>query len=407
MERFFKDPRTPERFRSGPMGPHMQLVAETLFKDGYTRKTIRYHLRIIHNFGDWLKRRGRTAEDITNDHVRRYVAQRGRIRNGDAAALIRLLALLRHQGIIAEAPTTESIPADRTIATFTHYLQEERALAPSTIANYEKYAKRFLIRQFGTGRNDLSSLRAEDVVGFVQEQAAALPSEAIKNVTTSLRSFLAYVRYRGATLLDLAVSVPRVANWTGSTLPKGLPVEDVRRVLESCDRKTSVGRRDYAILLLLARLGLRAGEVASLSLDDIDWEGGCLTVLGKNSKRSQLPLPADVGKAIAAYLHAGRPEFPTRRLFLCAQAPFRVFNDHRLVAAGVKYALARAGVESPRKGAHQFRHSLACEMLRKGASLVEIGGVLRHESVHTTAIYAKVDFVALAPLAQPWPGGTK
>lgn len=166
-----------------------------------------------------------------------------------------------------------------------------------------------------------------------------------------------------------------------------------------------MGRRDYAILLLIARLGLRAGEVASMSLDDIDWETGCLTVHGKGNKRSQLPLPTDVGEAIAGYLRVTRPPLPTRHLFLCTQAPFRTLKKRGAVSDVVRHALTRAGVKVLRKGAHQFRHALACQMLRHGASLVEIGGVLRHESVHTTAIYAKVDFAALAPLAQPWPGG--
>jgi len=407
MERFFKDPRTPERFRSGPMGPHMQLVSNDLLKDGYTRRSIRYHLRIIDHFGHWLKKRGQTIEDMTNDHVRRYVHQRGCIRNGDAGALIHLLHLLRQEGKIPEEPAGELIPAQLMITEFIHYLQEERALAPSTIATYSDYSKRFLIWRFGSRRIDLSSLRAGDVVGFVRDRAAAVRSEAIKNVTTALRSFLAYARYRGDTSADLAAVVPRVANWSQSPIPKGLPPEDVRRVVESCDRTTSVGRRDYAILPLLARLGLRAGEIALMSLDDIDWQGGCFTVHGKGGKRRQLPLPADVGKAIAAYLRVGRQQTPTRRLFLCAQAPFRAFKNHGPVSDVVKHALARAGVKSLRRGAHQFRHALACQMLRQGASLVEIGVVLRHESVHTTAIYAKVDFAALTPLAQPWPGGVK
>ena len=407
MERFFKDPRTPERFRSGPMGSHMQFVANSLFNDGYTAKTIRYHLRIIDHFGHWLKRRGQATEDITNDHVRTYVRQRGRIRNGDAGALMRLLDMLRQKGVVPEEPAVEVIPAELVIREFTRYLQHERAVAASTIVNYGHYSKCFLVWRFGSRRIDLSSLQAGDVVAFVQHQAAAVRSEAIKNVTTALRSFLTYLRYSGDISVDLASAVPRVANWSQSTIPKGLPPEDVRRVLDSCNRQVPVGRRDYAILLLLARLGLRAGEVASMSLDDIDWEGGCLNVQGKGGKRCQLPLPADVGKAIAAYLSAGRQQLPSRHLFLCAQAPFRAFKNSGPVSDVVKHALARAEVNSPRKGAHQFRHALACRMLRSGASLVEIGGVLRHQSVHTTTIYAKVDFVALGPLAQPWPGGAK
>src|SRR5260370_9141819 len=293
MELFFKDPGTPERVGSGAMGSQMQFVAHSLFNDGCTRKTIRYHLRIIDHFGHWLKRRGQAIEDITNDHVGAYVRQRG-IRNGDAGALIRLLDMLRQNGVIPEETAAKVHPAELMIREFTRYLQEERAVASSTIENYGHYSKLFLMWRFGSRRIDLSSLQAEDVVEFVQHQAAAVRSEAIKNVTTALRSFLAYVRYRGDVSVDLASAVPRVANWSQSTIPKGLPAEDVRRVLEGCNRKTALGRRDYAILLLLARLGLRAGEVASMSLDDIDWEGGGLAVHGKGVKRCQLPLPPDI-----------------------------------------------------------------------------------------------------------------
>lgn len=407
MERFFKDPRTPERFRSGPMGPHMQLVATTLFNDGYTRNTIRYHLRVIDHFGRWLKRRGLAIEDITNDHASRYILQRGCIRNGDAGALMQLLAQLRQHGIVPKEAATQLLPAEQTIAGFIRYLQEERALAPSTIPNYAEYAKRFLIGRFGRRRIDLSALRAEDVIGFVKDQVAVVGGETIKNVTTALRSFLAYVRYRGDSSVNLAAAVPKVANCSPSSIPKGIPSEDVHRVLRSCDRRTTVGRRDYAILLLLARLGLRAGEVASMSLDDIDWDAGSLAIVGKGGKRSHLPLPPDVGAAIAAYLRSPRPPLPTRHLFLCTHAPFRTLKKRGAVTDVVRHALARAGIKALRKGAHQFRHALACQMLRQGASLGEIGGVLRHESVHTTAIYAKVDFAALEPLARPWPGGPK
>jgi site-specific recombinase XerD len=385
----------------------MQLVANTLFSDGYTRNTIRYHLRIIDHFGRWLKRRGLATVDITNDHVSRYILQRGRIRNGDAGALTQLLALLRQHGVIPNEAAIELLPAEQMIAEFTRYLLEERALAPSSIPNYVEYAKRFLTGRFGSRRIDLSALRAEDVIGFVQHQAAVVRGGTIKNVTTALRSFLTYVRFRGDSSVNLAAAVPKVANWSPSTIPKGLPPEDVHRVLRSCDRRTAMGRRDYAILLILARLGLRAGEVASMSLDDVDWDAGCLTIHGKGGKRSQLPLPADVGEAIASYLRSTRPQLPTRHLFLCTQAPFRTLKKRGAVSDVVRHAFARAGVKALRRGAHQFRHALACQMLRHGASLVEIGGILRHESVHTTALYAKVDFAALAPLAQPWPGGAK
>jgi site-specific recombinase XerD len=224
-------------------------------------------------------------------------------------------------------------------------------------------------------------------------------------LTTALRSFLTYLRYEGQIATDLAAAVPAVANWSLPSMPKALPSEQVELLLTRCRRPTPMGRRDYAILLLLARLGLRAGEVASLTLEDIDWETGQVKVRGKGGRYSELPLPAEVGEAIAAYLQHGRPRCHSRTVFLRVSAPVGSFRDHRAVCLIVKHALARAGIQSPRKGAHQLRHALATQMLSRGASLAEIGELLRHSSPRTTSIYAKVDLTALRPLALPWPGG--
>jgi integrase/recombinase XerD len=192
-----------------------------------------------------------------------------------------------------------------------------------------------------------------------------------------------------------------------SSLPKYLPAKQVQSVLDHCDRTSKVGRRNYAILLLLARLGLRAGEVVRLDLEDIDWDNGLITVCGKGGQRAQLPLPADVGKAIAKYLQSDRPESSSRRVFIRDRAPRAGFGYATAIAKIVRCSLEKAGVESARKGAHLFRHSLATNMLAKGASLGEIGEVLRHRSTDTTAIYAKVQLEALRTLAFRWPGGAQ
>jgi site-specific recombinase XerD len=226
-------------------------------------------------------------------------------------------------------------------------------------------------------------------------------------MTTALRSFLRFARYRGEITLDLATCVPAVASWSLSTLPKSLPPAQVEQVLaHACERSTAVGRRDYAILLLLARLGLRGGEVCNLVLEDIDWDSSRIAIRGKGDRVARLPMPADVGKAIAAYLQNGRPRVSgDRRLFLRVRAPLTGFKAQGSVGSVVKHALQRAKIDSPRKGSHQFRHTLATTMLQKGSSLSEIGEVLRHRSPDTTAIYAKVDLLSLRSLALPWPGG--
>lgn len=225
-------------------------------------------------------------------------------------------------------------------------------------------------------------------------------------MATALRSFLRYARFQGDIVADLAVHVPAVAAGPATSLQKSLPSGQIEQILALCPQDTSVGRRDYAMLLLLARLGLRASEVVELTLDDIDWEAGSIRIRGKCNRLDQLPLPKAVGAAIAKYLKHDRPRATnSRRVFLLAKAPLSGFKCASSVCVIANQALSRAGIDLPHKGAHQFRHALACEMLRRGRSLGEIGEILRHRNPDTTAIYAKVDFARLRPLAFSWPGG--
>ena len=297
-------------------------------------------------------------------------------------------------------------PIELLAQDFASHLRQDQALSAATIAYYVPFARQLLTERFGRRDVDLGDLCAADVLGFVQRHARALPSRA-KMMTTALRSFLRYARYRGDINIDLAAAVPAVANWAMTSIPRAIAPDHVRRVLAHCNRHTSVGRRDFAILMLLARLGLRSGEVVALTLEDIDWEVGHLRVCGKGRRECLVPLPADVGEAIAAYLQQGRPPSATRRLFLRTHAPFRGLGRSNPLGPIVKRAFARAGIDSPRNGAHQFRHGLATQMLKRGASLLEIGEVLRHRSPEITAIYTKVDLISLRELALPWPGGVQ
>jgi integrase/recombinase XerD len=253
----------------------------------------------------------------------------------------------------------------------------------------------------------LSCLSAADVVNFVRRQAPCLHRGRAKLMTTALRSFLSYARFCGDVDVDLAAAVPVVPNWSMASIPRAIAPQQVHRLLASIDRRTATGRRDYAIVLLLARLGLRSGEVASLQLDDIDWKAGQLSVHGKSGHRNKLPLPADVGRAIAAYLKSGRPPSTSRSVFLRARAPACGFQGGCAVGSIVRHLLQRSDVDAPTFGAHQFRHGLATEMLRGGASLGEIGDLLGHRHPQTTMIYTKVDIQALRKLALPWPGGAR
>jgi site-specific recombinase XerD len=393
----------------GPVAPHLALFTQRVGELGYGLDSLRKQVRIAAFFSRWLGQRAVPLPDVTCGHVARFLRYRSRqklLHNGDAAALRRLIDWLHNQGAIPaqEMPLPQLTGAERCAEAFERYLQQERALARASIVNYVPFVRDFLKHRFGVGQVALSRLCAADVVGFVQRQAPRLHRKRAKLMTTALRSFLQYARYRGAVTLDLAAAVPVVANWSMTEIPRAISADHVRQLLASIDRGTPMGRRDYAVLLLLARLGLRSGEVASLELDDLDWNAGLLSVRGKGGRRNDLPLPTDVGKAIAAYLQRGRPHSTSRRVFLRAKAPIRGFHGASGVGTIVRHSLERAGINAPTRGAHQFRHGLAAEMLRKGASLAEIGDLFGHRHPQTTMIYTKVDLKALRSLALPWPG---
>jgi site-specific recombinase XerD len=399
--------------QEGPLGGHLSALADRLLAYGYARPSIRRKLQLLADFSRWLQRKGVEARELTPGHGRAFLLSRRRAgfrpHHGDRAAVAQVLELLRQQGITAEPiPHPITTPIERLLEEYDFYLQKERSLAAATQTCYRPFVRQFLFKRFGDGRIDLAVLRASDVLTFVQCAAGQLKGKRAQLMTAALRSFLRFARFRGDIELDLAACVPSVAGWSLSTVPKSLPPDKVEKVLAHCERRSATGKRDNAILLLLARLGLRAGEVARLKLDDLDWERGCITVHGKMGRVDELPLPAAVGTALVAYLKEGRPPGSnTRLLFLRSDAPLCGFAGQKAVGAVVKRALEKAGIVSPRKGAHQFRHTLASELLRHGGSLTEIGQILRHRSPETTAIYAKVDLPSLRLLAVPWPGGNR
>lgn len=400
------------RAPDGPLAEHIGAFAQSRSSQGYARDSIHRQVLLTAGFSHWLKQQGVALRHVSSYHSLRYLRDRARrVRpcQGDAAALRYLLDFLRREGVIAaeKIAARRLTPAARCAHEYAQYLHDARSLARSTIVNYVPFIRGFLTDRFGDGPVRLARLNAGDVVRFVQHQAPQLHLKRAKLLTTALRSFLRYARYRGEVALDLAAAVPIVANWSMPSIPRAIGAEQVRQLLASIDRRTAIGRRDCAIVLLLARLGLRSGEVAFLELEDIDWDTGQVSVRGKGGHRTALPLPADVGSAIAAYLRRGRPRSTSRRVFLRSKAPIRGFLGQSGIGSIIRHALQRAGVQAPTTGAHQFRHALATQMLRHGASLTEIGEVLRHRSPQTTTIYAKVDLKALRRLALPWPGGAR
>jgi integrase/recombinase XerD len=340
--------RTPE----GPLAPHIRPFADSLREQGYALASIHRHVLLAACFSRWLQQHGVSLRTITSDHPPRYLRYRMRKVQrglGDTAALGHLLAFLRRKRVIPaeRIPVRQLTSAERCAQAYEYYLRETRGLAKATIVNYVPFIRSFLEDCFDDGAVMLSHLCAGDVVRFVRCPAARLHQKRAKLLTCALRSFLRYVRYRGQTKLDLAAAVPIVANWSMSSIPRAITEDQVRHLLTTIDRRTAIGRRDYAILLLLARLGLRSGEVASLELGDIDWKAGQLSVRGKTGQRSELPLTAEAGKAIAAYLRRGRPSSTSRRVFLRAKAPVRGFRGASGVGSIVRHRLQRAGIDAP------------------------------------------------------------
>ena len=408
INQLFTFPSTIERLRQGPLSEHLDAYATAVAAQGYGRHSIREQIVVIADFSRWLEQKRTAVQALDSSVVDRFLRLRRRekrVRRGDPKALDRLLTMLRQIGVAKpEQPPVADNAQTRIVAEFQRYLLQERGLSPLTLLNYVPVVEQFLAERFHNRPPNFALLRAPDVTGFVMRRARQLSPVRAGLMVTALRSFLRYLRHHGTIATDLAGCVPTVPNWSLSTLPRFLPAATVERILDCCDRTTSVGRRNHAILLLLARLGIRAGEVVGLSLDDIDWSTGRITIRGKGGKSVPLPLAADVGAALAAYLRHDRPRSASRSVFLRHRAPLVGFGNSSTISSLVRRALKHAGVESAHTGAHVLRHSLATSLLRQGGSLDEIGELLRHQSPNTTAIYAKVDVTALHTLALPWPG---
>lgn len=403
MKRTYEDALVLAQSATGPLSAHIGAFVAWLIEQGYSTWYTHLETRRAVDFDRWLADEGVDVAELVDVHVTRY--HRDRSRPGCAGRVKTWRNELRARGVCSVVPA-ETLPADEVVAAFERYLQRECGLAASTIRYYRSFSRQFLVERFGKRSVDFAALRSADVIDFVQRQAARMAPRTLKLVITALRAFLRYAQYCGDIDPRLIAAVPAVAAWsTTPSLPRAITAEHARRAIEGCSPHTAVGRRDRAVLLLLARLGLRSGEIRSLMLDDIDWSSGGLRVRGKGRRECLLPLPADVGQAIAAYLQHGRPASADRHLFLRARAPIQGFlAGADGIGSIVKHALERTGVDTSHRGAHQFRHALAVQMLQRGASLPEIGELLRHRSPQTTTIYARVDLGALRALALPWPG---
>ena len=371
---------------------------------------IRYAVRLASQLGLWLDRRGRGAESVAEQDLVAFLRARWRRRRrhrSDRSVLKHLLVSLRDYGVAPQRrPAVPEGWVDHALIAFSTYLKHERALAEATVANYRSLIEEFLHSPSAHERASAGALRPADVHRFLLQYAKRGSRGRAKLMVTALRSFFRFLRLRGEIAVDLAACVPTVPTWRLTALPTSITRTETRRVLRACNRRTTKGRRDHAILLLLARLGLRSREIVGMTLDDLDWEHGEVVVRGKLGREDRLPLPRDVGRALAEYLRRDRPACRTRCVFLRVRAPVRPIGAAALSTI-VSRAVALVGLHPPHCGAYLLRHSLATNMLRQGASLAEIGEVLRHRVPTTTQIYAKHDLDGLRMLAQHWPGGCR
>jgi site-specific recombinase XerC len=399
-----------KHIQDNPLEFHLRMFAGTLQEAGYRDRTMCSKLRLIADLGHWLKRSGQLFASHLEDHLlEAFVKHKQRMQQmhgGDSKTLQQFLAHLRKQGVVSDRkPIPDQSPLAVILDSYEQHLLVERKLSSATIFNYLSFARRLLIERFSKGPLLLKEIEASDISDFVLRRGRTMGVGTAQIMTTAFRSFFRYLFQKGELQADLAACVPAVAAWRLSTVPKYVTPEEVERVLKACNRKTTIGRRDYAVLLLVARLGLRAGEVVALQLEDINWRAGEILVRGKGLLHERMPLPADVGEALASYLRQDRLPCQTRRVFVCTRAPRRGFVHSCTVSTIICRALLRADLNPPVKGAHLFRHSLATSLLRSGATMDEIGEVLRHRDSATTEIYAKVDFDGLRSVAHPWPIG--
>ncbi len=404
--------------RAGIMSPHLNALAAELEAQHYSRKSIRRQLRNSDAFGRWLAEQKIPIINVTEAVVTRYTEPMRRCpgpsrvrgyRPHNARGLSRLIGMLRRQG--AMPAQVESVPGflrgvEHWLQVFDQHLERVVGVAPGTRKRYLGFVHALSRTIFGERYPDFSQIRAEDVAAFVQARAEKRAPTCRKDPGSAVLVFLRFLSAAGLAPAHLEYAIPRVRQWTHAALPRFLTTNDLDRVLAVPVEPTPKGLRDRAMLLLLVRLGLRAGEVVRLQLDDIDWRVGSVLIrAGKTRRERVLPLPQDAGEAMVRYLKEGRPTSPHRQIFLNLCPPHEPLASSVVLTGIAQSVLRQAGVPSHRPGAYVFRHTIATHMVRRGTTFKEIADVLGHRSLVSTAIYAKLDLPSLAQVAIAWPGG--
>lgn len=401
-----------EQLRSGPAGPYIDGFADALWEAGYAEITARRHIRAAQHLIHWAESQHVPLAKMDEAQVKRFKCHLPRCRCPsygcfDRHGLVRgahlfLGHLRRIHAIAPPADSCQKSEASPLLDAFRQWMRVNRNIGEACLYNYS-LAVRDLLHTMGESPSRFDAQRLRK---FVLNRSRCCGKAKAKTMVTALRAFIRFLITAGLCPVGLDAAIPTLAYWHLSTLPRYLQAEEVERVVATCCADTSVGIRDRAIVLLLARLALRASDIVHLRLDDIDWKEGWIRVCGKGRRQTRLPLPQEVGEAIIAYVTGSRPPVDTDSLFVRSRAPLRGFASHSAISVIVAKAMHRAGVACPVRGAaHVLRHSAATAMLRQGASIQDIALILRHRSIETTSIYAKVDVLALREIARPWPEG--
>jgi site-specific recombinase XerD len=403
---YYTRPWILNRYFIGPLASHLTPFSDFLVKQGYSYATGQRYVREVGHLSRWLDRQGVSIAELSEEIIRTYLCFRYQNNHLQVKKwpYRHLLNYLQQTGIVGIQKPVE-MPSDQCIDRYQDHMVRNQGLEKETIRVRIRVARKFLSLHFGENSLELSDLLPRHIEQYFLNRSHHCNTTTLKTEASALRCFLRFLQFRGDISVHLVDSVPTVPSWRHTTIPEFLTTDEINRLIQNCECETPQGQRDIAILLLLIRLGLRAIEICRLTLNDINWDAGFINILGKNGKRDRLPLLHDVGEAISNYLCHGRPQCSTRYVFVRAIAPFEPFSSSSSVANVVRNALRRANLNPARKGSHRLRRSLATMMLQEGASLTEIGQILRHQKADTTAIYAKVDLGRLRPIARPWPEG--
>jgi integrase/recombinase XerD len=405
LSRYFKSERKLDQVISSPAGPYLDSFGQWLEHLKYKYETIRRHLSAAARFTDWIESKGITIDELSDEsfdfyckHLRKKQCLRAP--NGDHTydyiAARHFITFLKKAPAVRGPIATKTLPC--LLLEYADWMQRQRGIKDSTLDLHCRLLAN-LLKALGERPEEYT---AKDLREFILDHAGHYSKSYVKSVASAVRMFLRYLIAIGRCEPGLDNAIPSIAKRDLSSLPRYISAEDIECIIAACDPSTHIGARDLAVILLLARLGLRAGDVANLKITDINWNEKTLLVSGKNRRETRLPLPEDTGKAVRHYLERVRPDVYSDTVFITASAPF-VPVSRQAISKTAERAICRAGVETPSRGAHIFRHSFATSLLRQGASLYTIGTLLRHGTVRTTTHYAKVDIELLKEVVMPWP----